>query len=366
MRVLSIARLVVINVVITGCLLELSLRAQQKIGPLIDLDLRAENIMMELSQELNHVPAPGEYWDRDGFRRMEESNSAQCSQRLLFMGDSFMQGSQRTSDGDIVASRPADTVPVHVKRYFKDSLGKELCVFNAGHASYSPSIFVPQTKKLIPVVKPDIVVIDVDETDLWDDYYRYRELVARDENGSIAAVRPTPVNVQFHHGLVESTSKTLYVHRLFSKLYFTRVEFPKSLARYNERRPADNLMLAKLPAAEAMEKHGLEIEYFKKTLEDLTQTVVSRMGTPDALIYVHHPHLGHLTGVFNNVVSEALRDVSSRYNVRYYDAVEDLRSEFGAAPEEYYIADDVHLNAAGTRAYGIAVAKYLAASLGRD
>src|SRR5206468_1111871 len=149
----------------------------------------------------------------------------------------------------------------------------------------------------------------------------------------------------------------------FSKLYFTRVEYPKILARYNERRPADNLVMAKLPAAEARDKYGAEIEYFRSTLEDLTQTVVTRMGSPDALVYIHHPHLGHAstTGVvLNNLVSETLRGVASRYNVRYYDATEDLKVEFGDVPEKYYISDDVHFNAAGTRAYGMAVGKYLA------
>jgi lysophospholipase L1-like esterase len=189
----------------------------------------------------------------------------------------------------------------------------------------------------------------------------------RDDDGSITAVRPTPVYVQFHNGLVDSTSKILFTHRLFSKLYFTSIEYPRLLARYNERRPNDNLFLAKLPAAEARQIHASEIEHFKSTLDDLTRTVVARVGSPQRLIYIHHPHLGHLstTGIkFNNVVSEVLRDVASRNNVRYYDATEELKVEFGGSPETYYIPDDVHFNAAGTRAYGIAVGKYLAHALG--
>jgi hypothetical protein len=358
-----------INIIVTACLSELSLRAQQKLGPLIDLDLRAEDIMMGLSDELNHVPVPGPYWDRYGFRTMEGPNSARCSRKLLFMGDSFMQAVQKTPDGDVIASLPSDTIPVHVRRFFKDALGKELCVFNAGYASYSPSIFVPQAKKLIPLVKPDVVVIDVDETDLWDDYYRYRKLVVRDANGSIVAVRPTPINVQFLEGLVASTSKTLYMHRFFSKLYFTQVGFPALLARYNQNRPGDNLMLPKLTAAEAKEKHRAEIEYFTRTLEDLTQTVVTLMGTPQSLIYIHHPHLQHLGSpgvVFNNIVSETVQDVARRNKLKYYDATDDLKVEFGEKPQRYYIPDDVHFNADGTRAYGIAVAKYLAESLRCD
>ncbi len=115
MRVLSITRIVMINIIVTVCLFELGLRAQQKIGPLIDLDLRAENIMIGLSDELNHIPVPGEYWDSDGFRTMEEPNSARCARRLLFMGDSFMQAAQKIPGGAVVASLPSDTIPVHVR-----------------------------------------------------------------------------------------------------------------------------------------------------------------------------------------------------------------------------------------------------------
>ena len=117
------------------------------------------------------MPLPGGGYDSYGIRGMDEDNPAQCPLKLLFMGDSFMEGLSRS-----------DTVPVHVKQYLK-SVGRELCVFNAGCSTYSPSIFVPQAKKLIPLLKPDIIVIDVDETDLFDDYRRYRDLVVRDSAG---------------------------------------------------------------------------------------------------------------------------------------------------------------------------------------
>jgi hypothetical protein len=217
---------------------------------------------------------------------------------------------------------------------------------------------------LVPLVHPDVVVIDVDETDLWDDYYRYRELAARDATGSIVAVRATPINVRFVRGLLESTRKPLYLHRLIAKLYFTRVEFPELLRYSNETRPADNLMLSKMTEAEARRDHGAEIEYFRMTLDDMTTTVLATMGGPKGLVLIHHPHLGHLrsAGVaFNNVVSATLQDVARRQGVDYYDATEDLRKAFGPEPEKYYIPDDMHFNADGTRAFGIAVAKHLAA-----
>ena len=363
-RVLSALRLIAINVVVIACLLEIVLRVQQRLGPLFDLDLHAATLMAGLSNELNHVPVPGKLWDGDGFRRMDEPNSAQCEPKVLFMGDSFMQGVLKTPDEGYIASLPADTVPVAVRRYIRDVVGKDLCVFNAGYASYSPSIYVPQAKQLIPLVHPDVVVIDVDETDIYDDYYRYRPLTIRDATGSIVGVPPTPINVRFLRGLLESTSKLFYVHRLFSKLYFTKVEFPRLLGHAEQTKPQDNLVLSKLPDAEERRDHSTEIAYFKMTLDDMITTVLARMDGPKTLVLVHHPHLGHLqsTGVvFNNVVSATLQEAATRRGVDYYDATEDLRKVFGREPEKYYIPDDMHFNPDGTREYGIAVAKHLAA-----
>jgi hypothetical protein len=99
-------------------------------------------------------------------------------------------------------------------------------------------------------LKPDFVIIDVDETELWDDYYRYRALVVRDDGGSISAVRPTPLNVWFHEGLVQSADKALYVHRLASKLYFAKVEFPRLYAQYWSGEPNDGFSLSRLSEAE--------------------------------------------------------------------------------------------------------------------
>jgi hypothetical protein len=345
------AWVVLVNVVLAVCLLEGALRAQQRLGPIYDLSIGPETIMVGISEELNHAQEPGPDWDPNGLYSMPEPNAAQCAPRVLFMGDSFMQG-----------LGTAENVPYHVRRFFREAFGKDVCVFNAGQSSYSPSIFVPQAKKLIPVLQPDFVVIDVDETDLFDDYHRYRALVRRDEAGSIVAVRPTPISLQFHRGLVESTAKMLYLHRLLAKLYFTRVVYPRLFDEYYRTKPADMFWASRLPEAEARERYGPALLYFDQTLEDLTRTVLSRMGGPDGLIYVHHPHLEHLgagADTFNDVVSVTLRHVAGRHNVRYLDAKEIMRTQFGAHPERYYIPNDMHFNKLGLRAYAVDVAKYL-------
>jgi hypothetical protein len=348
-----------INFVLMLVPVEIALRVQQAFGPLYDLDVNSGPIAFGLSDELNHTFLPSETeWDADGVRRMRVPNAVRCAPKLLFIGDSFMQGLGID-----------DTIPVHVRAYFHDVLHREICAVNAGTSSYSPSVYVPQGRKLIPKVKPDLVIIDVDETDLWDDYYRYRQLVVRDRSGSIVAVRRTPLAEDFRQGLAAASKKPLYLQRLVAKLYFTRIVYPRLAAEYRRTMQQDGFWVSRAPIAEARERYAAAIAYFSATLQDLTETVARLMGGPQRLIYIHHPHLENLRtsgAAFNNVVSDTIRGVAARNGLRYYDATDDLKVEFGATPERYYIPNDMHFNARGLKAYSLAVAKYLATAIPGD
>jgi hypothetical protein len=237
--------------------------------------------------------------------------------KLLFMGDSFMEGLGID-----------DTIPVHVKDYFKRERHQSICVFNAGCTSYSPPIYIPQAKKLIQAIGPDLVVIDIDETDLFDDYYRYRALVVRDGSGSIAAVKPSPIAFTFHDGLRDVRRKPFYLYRFFAKLYFTQVTYPAAYARSIAGRLTALDEISGLPADEERRRYAAALDYFEAILDELTRTVVERMGSPDRLIYLHHPHLAQVAATptpYNHVLVEAIREVASRHGVRFYDATDDLK-----------------------------------------
>ena len=149
------------------------------------------------SDVLNHKPTPENqnlciYGDLTGFtyKRSFDANGiriiddrellAGCRNpvSMLFLGDSFMEGYD-----------DRNTLPYHVAKYFRDERSICLKTHNAGYTSYSPSIFVPQARKLLPIVRPDYIVIDIDETDFYDDFVRYRKLVTRNERGQNVGVK---------------------------------------------------------------------------------------------------------------------------------------------------------------------------------
>jgi hypothetical protein len=350
----SIAVALAVNVLVVTVLLELVLRAQQAFVPLIELNLSRAALMIGHSDEYNHGTQDPTQWDDIHIRKLSEPNSANCSPRILFMGDSFMQGVD-----------PENTVPLAVRKHLREQ-GVDPCVLNSAFASYSPSIFVVLARKLVPALRPDYVVIGIDETDLYDDYHRYRELITRDMAGSIVAVRATPIGVRFSQGIADAMTWPFYVQRLVAKSYFTRVEFPKLEAEYNARRPSDLFWASRLPEEAARKTFRAEIDHFRTTLEDLTKTVVTLVGSPERLIYIRHPHLEHFANPeakFNDIVSTTVREVATLHGARFFDVREELRTKFGARPSDFYISKDMHFNDAGFRAFETAVAKYLFAVL---
>jgi hypothetical protein len=141
---------------------EIGFRVQQVFGPLYDLEMASVNLNWE-SDVVNHQPTPENqnlciYGDLTGFsyKRSFDANGiriiddrellAGCRNpaSVLFLGDSFMEGYDESN-----------TLPYHVAKYFKTERGVCLKTYNAGFTSYSPAIFVPQAKKLLPIVRPD-------------------------------------------------------------------------------------------------------------------------------------------------------------------------------------------------------------------
>lgn len=235
MRWLRLTGQALLLVVGWAAIFEIGLRLQQYFGPLYDLELAHVDITWE-SNVLNHVPSPQSqhmciYGDLSGYsyRRSYDANGIRIiddsellrgcrhSASVLFLGDSFMEGYD-----------DKNTLPYHVAKYFKTEHGTCLKTHNAGYTSYSPAIFVPQAKRLLPIVRPDYIVLDVDETDLYDDFVRYRKLIVRDALGRNVGVRASPIGHECSVGLLEVREHTLYLTRFVAKLWLTFVRTSSS------------------------------------------------------------------------------------------------------------------------------------------
>ncbi|HEV2153951.1 hypothetical protein [Bradyrhizobium sp.] len=357
-----------------GAIFEIGLRLQQYFGPLFDLEMASVNLNWE-SNVLNHKPAPENqslciYGDVTGFsyRRLFDENGVRviddkallegCSKppSVLFLGDSFMEGYD-----------DENTLPYHVAQYLKKEHGVCLKTHNAGYTSYSPAIFVPQAKKLLPIVHPDYIVVDVDETDLYDDFARYRKLIVRNERGQNVGVKASPIGHECSVGLMKAREHPLYLMRLAAKGWLSLVRMP---AVIRQSRPDDFVLFgySKDQSADIEGKYAEPLATFRQNLRELADVLKGYTADGSRVLFIFHPHLGHLKAdaeghLWNNLVSSSVEKMCIDNGFLFFNATETLKRRFGSRPERFYWSRDIHFTFEGLKEYSKAVAAFMASDM---
>jgi hypothetical protein len=353
---------------------EIGLRLQQYVGPLFDLEMESVNLNWE-SSVLNHKPAPENqnlciYGDLTGFsyQRSYNVNGIRivddrallegCREPIsvLFLGDSFMEGYD-----------DENTLPYHVAKYFKKERGICLKGNNAGYTSYSPAIFVPQAKKLLPIVRPDYIVVDVDETDLYDDFARYRKLIVRNERGQNVGVKASPIGHECSVGLMEAREHPLYLMRFVAKTWLSLVHMPTVIQHYR----SDDLVLFSYSqdhGADLEQKYSEALSSFRQNLQELAYVLKDYTGDGRRVLFIFHPHLEHLKAdaegrVWNDLVSSTVRNMCIDNGFLFFNATETLKRRFGSHPEDFYWPGDMHFSFGGLEEFSNAVAAFMASDM---
>ena len=359
-----------------AAIFEIGLRLQQYFGPLYDLEMASANLDWE-SDVLNHKPEPKDqnlciYGDLTGFtyQRAYDANGiriiddkallAGCQHptSVLFLGDSFMEGFD-----------DENTLPVHVAKYFRAEQGICLKTFNAGYTSYAPSIFVPQAKRLLPLVRPDYVVVDVDETDLYDDYARYRKLIVRNARGENVGVRHSPMGHECSVGLMEAREHSLYLTRLASKLWLSLVHMPAVIEKYRPRDDFELFSYSQYHGADIEQKYSRQLTVFRQNLQELADVLKGHTRDGSRVLFIFHPHLQNLkpdaTGqVWNDLVSSSVQKMCADNGFLFFNATETLKRRFGSKPEDFFWwTGDMHFNFEGLKEYSTAVAAFMASAM---
>ena len=360
----------VIIVTFTLFLLETTLRIQQHLGPIYDL--KFDHITLEgLSNVVNHKPLHknirklagssmyGEfdgyeyifYCDSNGIRKnsLRSSGDRENKQNsILFLGDSFMQGYD-----------DSNTIPQHVWVYLKEK-GLVTTIYNAGFYSYSPAIFIPQSKRIIPKLNPDFVVVDIDETDLGDDIIRYNKLIVRNSNGKNIAVKFSPLFYEHLNGFVKIKKQPIFIIRLLQTIYHKKIYMPAFQKKYrSDKQPI--LGFSRDKDDNAQDKYQKEISIFRNNVSELADTLIELMGDRHRILFLYHPHLQHLKadadgGYWNDFVSNTVKEVAEANDIAFYKTTEDLRILFNDKPQSFYWKNNIHFNFKGIKLYGELVA----------
>lgn len=344
--------------------IEIILRLQQIFGPIYELEFTSL-INQTPSDVVNHAPntsaaIAGRKFDKLGVRQyssLERPEKCAQSKKMLFLGDSFMEGYDE-----------AHTIPYLITKFFAK---ENICIepFNAGLSSYSPAIFVAQIRLLYPIIKPDYIIIDIDETDFYDDNVRYKEYISRDAQGRNIAVKSGSAYREVMSELDGVRAHNSYIMRLIKIKLSKYLNILSSSSGQTAKENDAIFELSKLDAESARAKFKDELSFFKGNVEEIIGALKEYDFDLDRLIFIRHPHLEHLSGAsgpsFNNVIFEAVQEVATANNVKIYDSLADLQAAFNGHPEKYYFKNDMHFNYKGMEAYSAAVSATLAPMLAK-
>jgi hypothetical protein len=272
--------------------------------------------------------------------------------KLLFLGDSWME----LTDG----------IPRGAAESLLEQGPKDLCVqiINAGTTSFSPSLMLVKGENLIREHSPDFVIANIDETDLMDEYLRYRKTTLRDRAGRIERVVPNVVDLAYLYERSALNQQPVYTLRLIEQIYYDKVLLPRLRREFfgvEMDIGSYELIMSPQLSHNPRTSHAKEIEYFKQVLREMIDRLTAKL-PPNGLLLTHHPHLLHLPqgdkpARYNTIVSDVVLEETQTARaptVNFYDAQRDLRELYGDNPESFFTPGDPfsHLTPDGYRRYG--------------
>lgn len=128
--------------------------------------------------------------------------------RIVMLGDSFTMGKGVKDD---------ETFSVVLQQSLRQRLaqcnGREVEVLNAGVDSYAPVLSFIQLRRDLTPLRPDLVILNLDVSDLTQEA-AYRREAVRDEDGEIVAVPQRSGNKSVYDRFRDWTGRNLFFTRL--------------------------------------------------------------------------------------------------------------------------------------------------------
>lgn len=265
--------------------------------------------------------------------------------RIAYLGDSFTEGT----------CSEVDSVPAIVERSLRAQGFKSVEVINAGTPSYAPTLYYLLLKTKLLSYHLDLLVVNVDMTDVFDDSL-YSATVKAEGNGDPIACPPGHPLLTTHRrterGLEElSASRRALlwlseisdairmalevVSRIRTRSQERQTEVPPAFAWCGTNRSPDT----QHDVARSMEMLGRVIRLAKAQGIKIVITAV--------------PHLQQLEGRWSLQPMNDIAAVCAQENVPFLNPVEAFKQKLGSTPpQEIYIPNDMHFNAKGYRMWG--------------
>lgn len=280
---------------------------------LMEVFLRLQNFV-ELDNFSNKYPWNSVFHHGNGELVVKEYGSS-CNEesiKILLLGDSWME------DEDLSRSIGEEVV---------ERSGKCVKTVNGGNSSYSPTIYLLKARQAFNSYgKFDFIVVNIDETDIGDEWIRYRIPTVRDISGKIVAV---PYEHDLHsqftwNGKLWAEKSNLYIVRFVRFTIFHKVLIPM-LYRLTSS-PEYSSLMKFLFAPDARFLYKKEHDYFYDRLLEMETEISNYTNGPKFIYVTHHPHYRGLVGSVDDgqlylpIISEEISRLKEEVGVTVLDA----------------------------------------------
>lgn len=277
--------------------------------------------------------------------------------RIFYVGDSFTQG-----------TCPMDrSVASVVERGLNEraaGTGTRFEVINTGTASYSPVLYYLLLRHVLVDYEPDLIVVNVDLTDDFDDW-KYGQTLILDEDGNpFAAPKRSILDASFLDtvdGPVEMTSLIRLQLFLYQNSYTYNLIMNRwaggdedGQRRLDERRASGGAYkrwawCQETWDPETWENAGKTLDTLRRlaALSDKHGIRVMMTSVPHYWNYAEN-RFGTGKPKFTDRPHVAVAELASELEVPYLNSFEALKPHVAGTPQSrYYFADNIHFNPRG-------------------
>ena len=298
-----------------------------------------------------HINAQGWLSKTDTAKHKNES-----TYRIFYVGDSNTQGAVPWD------KRLANLMQTRLSTYFSNS-DTQIEVINSGVASYSTLIYYLLIKTKILEYNPDLVIINLDMTDVPNDSI-YRRRLVHDKDGDYAAVLPFDLKDKEKYRMnvrgnieIEHTSEFLEGLYKLSALYRLAVGAYFNYAGYSE-----NIYFAWMPWHFKTDRSADWLQHeWSKSIQDnvdfsmqvLGKTIQLLQQNNIAVIVTTVPHYPQFTGEWSDQPHQRVKQTVQEAGGLYIDTFGELKKlhEPDGIGKLYFAHDHTHFNIPGNKAW---------------
>jgi lysophospholipase L1-like esterase len=291
--------------------------------------------------------------------------------RIFYVGDSF-------TEGFLVPQE--DTVPSLVERELNKAArakGFTYEVINAGVRGYSPTLYYILVRYVLFEYSPDLIVVNVDMTDDYDDW-KYAHTVVADSEGNPRACPPGELagrkgSGDTKEGAADPSTIWNRISLFLSKHSFT-YNLAYKITHGSLLEPDRDPAVERNEAGEPLYNHWMWCQYdwdeltnknVARTLDLLRRLAILCQKNNVKLLYTSVPHYQQYSG---NIYGEGkprwtsrphyeIQKLSKSLGVPYLNSFEALAPSITGSPQTaYYYYEDFHFN---PRGYGIWAAAHV-------